>query len=90
MAHGIPLDPGTDEHELGVDGAHMLDVGLSSTGHIAAFFGIAPLPEARSRRAVAADGSFGEAAPVPSPKADPSSFVQDTIENALKKAGLMK
>ena len=90
MAHGIPLDPGTDEHELGVAGAHMLDVGLSSTGHIAAFFGIAPLPESRSRGAVAAAGSLGEAAPVPSSKADPSSFVQDTIEKALKKAGLMK
>ena len=42
MAHGIPLDPGTGEGELGEAGAHMLDVGLSSTDRIAAFFGIAP------------------------------------------------
>ena len=36
MAHGIPLDPGSGEGESGEAGAHMLDVGLSSTDRIAA------------------------------------------------------
>jgi poly(hydroxyalkanoate) depolymerase family esterase len=55
MAHGIPLDPGTGEGESGRAGAHMLDVGLSSTDRIAAFFGIAPEP-AKLARAAPADG----------------------------------
>ena len=48
MAHGIPLDPGTGEGESGAAGAHMLDVGLSSTDRIAAFFDIAPEPVERA------------------------------------------
>ena len=42
MAHGTPLDPGEEVGQSGQAGAHMLDVGLSSTDRIAAFFGIAP------------------------------------------------
>ena len=41
--------PGAGEGQSGEAGAHMLDVGLSSTDRIAAFFGIAPEPAARSR-----------------------------------------
>ena len=89
MAHGIPLDPGTGEHELGVAGAHMLDVGLSSTGHIAAFFGIDALPEVSRSQAVATPGKAAQPRSR-SASPDPTSFVQDTIEKALKKAGLMK
>lgn len=88
MAHGIPLDPGSGEHELGEAGAHMLDVGLSSTGHIAAFFGIAPLPqsEAKTSRPRASSktdpgNSAGEAQP---------NNVKDVIEQALKAAGLLR
>ncbi|HEV2867323.1 MAG TPA: PHB depolymerase family esterase [Allosphingosinicella sp.] len=89
MAHGIPLDPGTGEHELGEAGAHMLDVGLSSTGHIAAFFGIAPLPAAKAleRRAAAAEPAARER-PTAQPQA--AGGVQATIEQALKAAGLMR
>jgi len=80
MAHGVPLDPGQSEGESGQAGAHMLDVGLSSTDRIAAFFGIAPAPvetsapRERSRRAPTPDAATG---------------VQATIENALRAAGLM-
>ena len=52
MAHGIPLDPGTGAGELGEAGAHMLDVGLSSTDRIAAFFGIGPEVADRAERRV--------------------------------------
>jgi hypothetical protein len=44
MAHGTPLMPGTEEGQSGQAGAHMLDVDISSTDRIAAFFGIAPEP----------------------------------------------
>ena len=88
MAHGIPLDPGPGEDGLGEAGAHMLDVGLSSTAHIAAFFGIAPLPaEARERGAAAAEPARPERARR-QPQA--ASGVQATIEQALKAAGLMR
>jgi len=79
MAHGIPLDPGTGEDELGEAGAHMLDVGLSSTGHIAAFFGIAPLPTAVTKKP--------RRPRLPRTKAEGP---REAIEKALKAAGLIR
>jgi poly(hydroxyalkanoate) depolymerase family esterase len=94
MAHGTPLMPGTEEGESGQAQPHMLDVGLSSTDHIAAFFGIGP--EAKPGRAKQAAGQAQAfaAAPLPGASAMPhigaSNDVQQTIENALRSAGLMK
>lgn len=84
MDHGIPIEGGEDG--LGEAGAHMLDVGLSSTARIAAFFGIAP--EASERRASArpAARSRPSAAPALSLAGGP----QQVIEDALRKAGLMR
>lgn len=86
MGHGIPLG-GTGS--VGEAGAHMLDVGLSSTARIAAFFGIAP--EEAKRRPVAA-----AALPAPAsrrseraPSAE-AGGVQQVIEDALRRAGLMR
>ena len=96
MGHGTPLGGG-----LGVAGPYMLDVGLSSTRHIAAFFGLANVEaEAAPRR---------RPAPTPHPKptrtrrltpdpldarraaaASGTSGVARTIEDALRKAGLMR
>ena len=91
MAHGVPVDSGSGEHALGEAGAHMLDVGLSSTGHIAAFFGIAPLPAVGVAPGVPrADATE----PVPrrrnTARPEPANGVQATIEKALKAAGLMR
>jgi len=96
MAHGIPLDPGTGEGESGAAGAYMLDVGLSSTDRIAAFFGIAPQaakPAERDRGARAEPRAGrsprparGRAKAAP----EPANSVQATIEKALKAAGLMR
>ena len=84
MAHGAPLMPGRDQGQSGEAGAHMLDVGLSSTDRIAAFFGIAPEPAARrTQRGVEA------AAAAPSPAAA-ANDVQSVIEDALRAAGLMR
>jgi hypothetical protein len=92
MAHGIPLD-GSGEDALGEAGAHMLDVGLSSTARIADFFGIAP-ESARQPKAPrpAAAASRPDAAPqalaqVGLPRA---GGPQQVIEDALRKAGLMR
>ncbi|TFI59279.1 PHB depolymerase family esterase [Sphingomonas parva] len=82
MAHGTPLDPGTDEGRSGEAGAHMLDVGLSSTDRIAAFFGIAPAVEPPARR---------RARPRVEPtRPRPAGDVQALIEDALRAAGLMR
>lgn len=40
MGHGVPLTSPTSPHACGVPGPFFLDVGLSSTAHIAAHFGI--------------------------------------------------
>jgi hypothetical protein len=61
--------------------AHMLDVGLSSTDHIAAFFGIAPAPAESKVKRPAAEQR---------PKAAPPSGPQGVIEDALRAAGLMR
>jgi poly(hydroxyalkanoate) depolymerase family esterase len=83
MAHGIPLDPGTGDGESGAAGAHMLDVGLSSTDRIAAFFGIAPEWGSKRRPGPAPE-------PASAARPEPANGVQAVIENALKAAGLMR
>lgn len=86
MGHGTPLDPGTGEGQSGEAGAHMLDVGVSSTDRIAEFFGIAPaMPASRPavRRARPANQE-----PTAIPPA--ASGVQATIEKALRAAGLIR
>ena len=88
MDHGIPLDPGTGEGESGVAGAHMLDVGLSSTDRIAAFFGIAPAPAETGRRS--RDAPSVRRPRARASRAEPASGVQATIEQALRAAGLMR
>jgi hypothetical protein len=72
MGHGTPLMPGAGDGESGVAMPHMLDVGLSSTDRIAAFFGIAPEPPAadRTARSEAFPAKAG-AAPAPAAAAAP-------------------
>jgi poly(hydroxyalkanoate) depolymerase family esterase len=91
MGHGIPLGGGEDS--VGEAGAHMLDVGLSSTTRIAAFFGIAPEEEAGQRRTVATRPAPAPHRPKPTTPArlEPAAGgVQQVIEDALRKAGLMR
>ncbi len=84
MAHGVPLATGGEE-PTGVAGAHMLDVGLDSTGRIAAFFGIAPEARETSARRPATARPF-----LPPPVVqDAPSGPQQMIERALRAAGLM-
>lgn len=87
MGHGVPL--GRDD-ALGEAGAHMLDVGLSSTARIAAFFGISP--EVVKPRSAAAPNLPAQAPrrPARAPRLEASGGVQQVIEDALRKAGLMR
>lgn len=96
MGHGTPLRPGTGVGEAGEARAHMLDVGISSTDRIAAFFGVAssvtdtvekPLPKQQPKSPIAR---------APTEKARPSLAAakaggpQKVIEDALRAAGLMR
>lgn len=82
LGHGTPIEPGDDETSAGTPMPHMLDAGISSTHHIAAFFGVAPAVAARAapRRTAAGPSAASLAAAGPA----------DIIENALKAAGLMR
>jgi feruloyl esterase len=91
MAHGVPLDPGTGEGQSGEAGAHMLDVGLSSTDRIAGFFGIAPTAGAETGMVPPAPRrASGSPPPGAKPARPPGHPVQQVIEDALRAAGLMK
>ncbi|HEV2746757.1 MAG TPA: PHB depolymerase family esterase [Allosphingosinicella sp.] len=96
MGHGTPLRPGTGDGESGMAGAHMLDVGLSSTDRIAAFFGIAPQPaNAPKAPRRAKSSTTGPAVPTrrrggKSAAAEPADGVRAVIEQALKAAGLLR
>jgi poly(hydroxyalkanoate) depolymerase family esterase len=87
MDHGIPLD-GSGDDALGEAGAHMLDVGLSSTERIAAFFGIAP--EASNRRPAAGPAAKARPRPAAARALPQAGGPQQVIEDALRKAGLMR
>lgn len=84
MAHGTPLRPGAGEGRSGQAGPHMLDVGLSSTDRIAAFFGLVAEPAAGMERR---DNRPRPRAETP---AAPANDVQSIIEHALRAAGLMR
>lgn len=86
MGHGTPLNPGTGEGQSGEAGAHMLDVGISSTDRIAEFFGIAPRVAAVAK----SDRSGRPETRIDIPTAPAAASLQATIEKALRAAGLMR
>ncbi|MGP7795195.1 extracellular catalytic domain type 1 short-chain-length polyhydroxyalkanoate depolymerase [Sphingomonas sp. CLY1604] len=84
MGHGTPI-AATGAEACGEAGAFMLDVGLSSTRRIAAFWGIAP--------ALAERPGTPAAAPTPSPAPAPpqaGSSPAAVINEALRAAGLLR
>lgn len=77
MGHGTPIDAGDG---IGVPGPHMLPAGISSTRHIAAFWGIGePVASAAARPGPERPAAAGAAA-------GPGRI----IEEALRAAGLMR
>jgi poly(hydroxyalkanoate) depolymerase family esterase len=86
MAHGVPLGPLGGEDSLGEAGAHMLDVGLSSTARIAEFFGI----ESSANRAVHRPKPSSSPRPAAERPPQAAAGPQAVIEKALRAAGLMR
>lgn len=84
LGHGTPLGTG-GEDGLGAAGPFMLEAGISSTRHIAAFWGIAEGVRTASPRPARAPSP----APAPEPQAaqDPIGRI---IDDALRSAGLLR
>ena len=84
MGHGVPLVTRGDDG-VGEPGAHMLETSISSTRHIARFWGllggerVAPKPKVEAVRTA----RLSSARPA-------ASGVTAVIESALRKAGLMR
>ncbi|MBD8678193.1 extracellular catalytic domain type 1 short-chain-length polyhydroxyalkanoate depolymerase [Sphingomonas sp. CFBP 13720] len=101
MGHGVPIDPGATDG-VGAAGPFMLDVGLSSTHAIAASWGLtgeaASTPRAEPAAAAATTTTEPTLAPRPARRLEPvvetvpteTPGVQQTIERALRAAGLMR
>ena len=100
MVHGTPLAAGGADDHCGIPGAFLLEVGISSSYHIAKFWGLTGHPRrvaAAPRRSARAQPSH-DAPRTAAASAVPASAafgagpvdVQAVITNALKAAGLWK
>lgn len=100
MAHGTPLAIDGEADSYGAAGPYMLDVGISSTTHIAAFFGLMDkiVQQAAPEAARPAESRPTiELVPLPKPARQKSSNaapkplnVSEVINRALSAAGLLK
>jgi hypothetical protein len=101
MAHGTPLATGHAEGQSGVAGAFLLDVGISSSFHVAKFWGIAGPERPRAKtlyvgtapelRDFALRGANEEASTSERSPSSPMSIdIGGVIARALRAAGLMK
>ncbi|HJP67455.1 MAG TPA: PHB depolymerase family esterase [Sphingomicrobium sp.] len=94
MSHGTPLST-HEEDSAEVTGPHMLEAGISSTKHIARFWGL----DGRQpkERTAAASKPFVTTAPGPNtaqrtssePRAQVARSLRKVIEDALRRGGLM-
>jgi poly(hydroxyalkanoate) depolymerase family esterase len=96
MAHGTPLATGNSDERCGTAGAFLLDVGISSSYHIAKFWGLAdraraiersklPRPHAVAPRKIATVDSQA-----PRPGRHHAVHIPAVIAKALRSAGLWK
>jgi hypothetical protein len=80
MGHGTPITARGDA-ACGTPMPHMLETGISSTRHIAAFWGIAPAVAPATARAPLLPTAMAQM---------PAGGVADVINVALRQAGLMR
>lgn len=87
MGHGTPVQAGGAD-ALGTAGPYFLNVGISSSRQIALFWEISSERVPSTETDNAFQPPSGE--PVAPPPPDTSTGIQKTIEDALRKAGLMR
>jgi poly(hydroxyalkanoate) depolymerase family esterase len=83
MAHGAPLAVGEANDQCGAAGAFLLDVGISSSYHVAKFWGLAGRPHAASRP-YAASLQEGNLAPISSGALAVTSLKTSTKEKPVR------
>ncbi|MDB5696801.1 MAG: LpqC, poly [Sphingomonas bacterium] len=86
MGHGTPLSTRGDD-ACGTAGPHMLEAGISSTVRLARQWG---LLDTAPRRVLPKPDLANAPIPLRSAAKGPAATVQDTIEMALRTAGLMR
>ena len=104
MAHGTPLSTGENDRQSGFAGPFLLDVGISSSYHIAKFFGLT----AETRAVAARPREAASIVPAAAREDEPQARAQDAafeparhthrlpidieavITRALQAAGLVK
>lgn len=95
MGHGTPLST-AGKNGFGARGPYMLEVGISSTRHIARFWGLLDHLGDDVAGVAESEPLVGDGAPHPASHGTTKAqdygpeFVQATIENALRAAGLMR
>lgn len=95
MAHGTPLGLAENEERYGTEGAFLLEAGISSSYHIAKFFGLTG--SIHKAKSVVAERKVLSSNAVPAfkkqwqhPNRGPGLDIGATINSALKAAGLMR
>lgn len=79
MAHGTPLGLADNDQRYGVEGAFLIEAGISSSYHIAKFFGLTGwIPDAATKKA--------EAKPAPQPARSPAPHLARSIRAAVEPA----
>ena len=68
MAHGTPLGLADNDQRYGVEGAFLIEAGISSSYHIAKFFGLTGwIPDVAKKKAEAKPATPAKPAPARSP-----------------------
>jgi len=73
MAHGTPIGTAENDHRYGMEGAFLIEAGISSSYHIANFFGLTDGPQmaAGPARRAATDSPSAKLIPLASPISTP-------------------
>lgn len=93
MAHGTPLGLAENDEKYGIEGAFLLEAGISSSYHIAKFFGLTEsIHKAKAADAELRPPSWVSTLPKKrQPQAASGTLsISATINDALKAAGLMR
>lgn len=98
MAHGTPIGIGGNDERYGAEGAFLIESGISSSWHIAQFFGLTAgaaqrpivVPEAKTASRIPQRPDPAGAAPPREEQGRRPLDIQGVITRALTAAGLMK
>ena len=83
MAHGTPIGKAENDQRYGREGAFLIDAGISSSHHIANFFGLTDGIPKLARPSSRAESPSAKLIPVASPIAPPAPVLSKVLEPLL-------